>query len=303
MLPGFFRGREHKILLLLLPEMEFFIDIFRYGFLGNAVIACVLSGMVCGVLGTYIVSRRMVFLSGGITHASFGGIGIAHYLGRDPIIGAALFSVLSAVGIEWFSGRGQVREDSAIGIVWSVGMALGIIFIYLTPGYAPNLMSFLFGSILTVTISDIIALATLAAVVIILFIFFYRPIMYVAFDRDFAASQGVPVMAVSYFMGILVALGIVFSIRTVGIVLLISLLTLPAVIANVFSKSFARIALWGAVTAVCGNLLGVWTSYMLDIPAGAATIFILSVTLLILKVSHRIYGRQQQKTAAPTERG
>ncbi len=266
--------------------MEFFHDILRYGFLTNAVIACVLSGIVCGVLGTYIVCRRMVFLSGGITHASFGGIGIAHYLGQDPILGAALFSVLSAVGIEWSSGRGQVREDSAIGIVWSVGMALGIIFIYMTPGYAPNLMSFLFGSILTVTSSDIIATGTLAVIVVGLFTLFHRPVMYVAFDRDFAASQGVPVMAVSYFMGILVALGIVFSIRTVGIVLLISLLTLPAVIANVFTKSFRRIALWGAVIAVAGNFLGVWTSYMLDIPAGAATIFILSITLLVLKGAH-----------------
>ncbi|MCC8019697.1 MAG: metal ABC transporter permease [Rikenellaceae bacterium] len=266
--------------------MEFFHDIVRYGFLTNAVIACVLSGIVCGVLGTYIVCRRMVFLSGGITHASFGGIGIAHYLGQDPILGAALFSVLSAVGIEWSSGRGQVREDSAIGIVWSVGMALGIIFIYMTPGYAPNLMSFLFGSILTVTSSDIAATGSLAVIVVALFTLFHRPVMYVAFDRDFAASQGVPVMAVSYFMGILVALGIVFSIRTVGIVLLISLLTLPAVIANVFTKSFGRIALWAAVTAVAGNFLGVWTSYMLDIPAGASTIFILSVTLLILKGVH-----------------
>ncbi|MCD8174252.1 MAG: metal ABC transporter permease [Alistipes sp.] len=266
--------------------MEFFHDILRYGFLTNAVIACVLSGIVCGVLGTYIVCRRMVFLSGGITHASFGGIGIAHYLGQDPILGAALFSVLSAVGIEWSSGRGQVREDSAIGIVWSVGMALGIIFIYMTPGYAPNLMSFLFGSILTVTSSDIIATGTLAVIVVGLFTLFHRPVMYVAFDREFAASQGVPVMAVSYFMGILVALGIVFSIRTVGIVLLISLLTLPAVIANVFTKSFGRIALWGAVIAGAGNFLGVWTSYMLDIPAGAATIFILSITLLVLKGAH-----------------
>ncbi|MCD8103062.1 MAG: metal ABC transporter permease [Alistipes sp.] len=266
--------------------MEFFHDILRYSFLTNAVIACVLSGIVCGVLGTYIVCRRMVFLSGGITHASFGGIGIAHYLGQDPILGAALFSVLSAVGIEWSSSRGQVREDSAIGIVWSVGMALGIIFIYMTPGYAPNLMSFLFGSILAVTSSDIVATGTLAVIVVGLFTLFHRPVMYVAFDRDFAASQGVPVMAVSYFMGILVALGIVFSIRTVGIVLLISLLTLPAVIANVFTKSFGRIALWGAVIAVAGNFLGVWTSYMMDIPAGAATIFILSITLLILKGAH-----------------
>ncbi|MCD8072182.1 MAG: metal ABC transporter permease [Alistipes sp.] len=269
--------------------MEFFSDILSYGFLRNAVVACLLSGIVCGVLGTYIVSRRMVFLSGGITHASFGGIGIAHYLGYDPIAGAALFSIFSAVGIEWSSGKGKIREDSAIGIVWSVGMALGVIFIYLTPGYAPNLMSYLFGSILAVTVPDIIALGVLALVVAGLLLFFYRPVMYIAFDREFAASQGVPVMAITYVMAVLVALGIVFSIRTVGIVLLISLLTMPAVIANIFTKVFAKIALWSAVIAVVGNLAGVWTSYVLDIPAGAATIFILSVSLLLLKTADRLY--------------
>ncbi|MCD7969814.1 MAG: metal ABC transporter permease [Alistipes sp.] len=283
--------------------MEFLSDIFNYNFLRNAVAACFLSGIVCGLLGTYVVSRRMVFLSGGITHASFGGIGIAHFLGRDPILGAAIFSVVSALGIEWSSKKGTVREDSAIGIVWSVGMALGVIFIYMTPGYAPNLMSYLFGSILAVTVSDIIALGILAVVVSALFIFFYRPVMYVAFDREFAASQGVPVMAVTYFMAVLVALGIVFSIRTVGIVLLISLLTMPAVIANTFTKSFARIALWSVMIAVAGNFAGVWTSYMLDIPAGAATIFLLSIALLILKAAKRAYTVVVSKRAAPAAGG
>ena len=120
--------------------------------------AAVLSGIVCGIIGTYIVARRMVFLSGGITHASFGGIGIAYYFGLNPILGALVFAVMSSLGIEWGARKGKIREDSAIGMVWSFGMAVGVIFVYLTPGYAPNLMSFLFGNILTVTTADIVAL-------------------------------------------------------------------------------------------------------------------------------------------------
>lgn len=264
--------------------MDFFLEILQYRFLSNAFAASVLSGIVCGLVGTYVVCRRLVFLSGGITHSSFGGIGIAYYFGLNPIVGALIFAVLSALGIEWASDRGKMREDSAIGIVWSVGMAIGIIFIYMTPGYAPNLMSFLFGSILTVTTADIIALAALALVLVTLFSLFMRQIFYIAFDRDFAQSQGVPVRFVSYAMSVLVAMAIVFSIRSVGIVLLISLLTIPAVIVNSLTQDYRKIAPWAVVVAVAGNIAGLWFSYNLNIPAGAATIFVLAITLIIVKL-------------------
>ncbi len=264
--------------------MDFLQEIVQYRFLSNALIACLLSGVVCGIMGTYIVCRRLVFLSGGITHSSFGGIGIAYYLGMNPIVGALVFAVLSAIGIEWASDRGRIREDSAIGIVWSVGMAIGVIFIYLTPGYAPNLMSFLFGNILTVTQTDIIALAALCVIVVLLFLRMWRPIMYVAFDRNFARSQGVHTRVISYLMSVLAALTIVLSIRTVGIVLLISLLTIPAVIVNSLTRSYTKITIGAAFVAMAGNLAGVWLSYKLDIPAGAATIFVLTVALILVKL-------------------
>jgi len=135
--------------------LHFFSDIFQYQFILNAFLAALLVSIAAGIVGSYIVARRLVFLSGGITHASFGGIGIAYYLGLNPILGAAIFAVITAFGIESLSSRYKVREDSAIGIMWSVGMAIGIFFVFLTPGYAPNLMSFLFGSILTVTKQDV----------------------------------------------------------------------------------------------------------------------------------------------------
>lgn len=263
--------------------MDFIAGIIEYHFMRNAFLAAILSGLVCGIIGTYIVARRLVFLSGGITHASFGGIGIAYWLGVNPVLGALVFAVLSSLGIEWGAGRGKIREDSAIGIVWSVGMAMGIIFIYLTPGYAPNLMSFLFGNILTVTDTDIAALGTLAVMLLALALFFLRPVMYVAFDREFARSRGVAVKAISYTMAVFMALAIVLSIRSVGIVLLISLLTIPAVIVNSLTRSFVRIVWWSAAVAVAGNLAGLYISYKVDIPAGAATIIMLALTLIIVK--------------------
>lgn len=264
--------------------MDFFADILQYKFLSNALAASLLAGLVCGIIGTYVVCRRLVFMSGGITHSSFGGIGMAYYLGYNPILGALVFAVLSALGIEWAASRGKMREDSAIGIVWSVGMAVGIIFIYLTPGYAPNLMSFMFGSILTVTTADIIALSILAVVILAVFGLWIRQIMYVAFDREFARSQGIPVRLVSYAMAVLVALTIVLSIRMVGIVLLISLLTMPPVIVNSFTNSYFKITAWSAVVAIAGNLAGLTLSYRFDIPAGAATIIVLAVTLIVVKL-------------------
>ncbi|MBE0666673.1 MAG: metal ABC transporter permease, partial [Bacteroidales bacterium] len=133
-------------------------NIFAYTFVLKSLAGALFASITAGLVGTYIVSRRLVFLSGGITHASFGGIGLGYYLGVNPVAGAALFGLSSALGIEYLSSKGKMREDSAIGILWAFGMAIGIIFIYMTPGYAPNLMSYLFGSILTVTWGDLIAL-------------------------------------------------------------------------------------------------------------------------------------------------
>ena len=164
------------------------MDLLQYGFFQHALLGSLLTAIACGIVGTYIVSRRLVFISGGITHASFGGLGLGFYLGMNPILMAMLFSVLSAFGVEWVSKTQNVREDSAIAGVWSLGMALGVIFIFLTPGYAPNLSAYLFGNILTVSTGDIIWIAALALLLVVLFTLFLREIVYVAFDRDFACQ-------------------------------------------------------------------------------------------------------------------
>ncbi|MBO7300174.1 MAG: metal ABC transporter permease [Tidjanibacter sp.] len=264
--------------------MDFLSAIATYSFLREALLAAILSGIACGIVGTYVVSRRMVFLSGGITHASFGGIGIAYHFGFNPIGGAMIFAILSALGIEWAGAKGRIKEDSAIGIVWSVGMAIGLLFIFATPGYAPNLMSFLFGDILTVSSSNIIALAVLVGVLLLIMALFSRPIIYSAFDRDYARSQGVKADLILTVMTVLTSVAIVLSIRIVGIVLLISLLTIPPVIAGCFTKSYVRIATLSSLFAVIGNLCGIYVAWKMDFPVGATTIILLAIALFIVKL-------------------
>jgi len=243
-----------------------------------------LVSIAAGLVGSYIVARRLVFLSGGITHASFGGIGIAYYLGINPILGAAVFAVLTAFGVESLSQRFTVREDSAIGILWSVGMAIGIFFVFLTPGYAPNLMSFLFGSILTVSKQDIYLLLGLDVVMVIFFLLFFRSILYLAFDPAFARTQKVPEKLFTYILKGFLALTIVLSIRLVGIILLISLLTIPPSIANIFTKRFKNIIFISIVIGFIGSLVGLIISYGLNIPSGATIILSLVVIFLLAKI-------------------
>lgn len=265
--------------------MGFFSDLVHYQYLLNAFTACLLSGITCGVIGTYVVCRRMVFLAGGITHASFGGLGIAFWLGANPIGGALLFAILSALGIEWAGSRGRIREDSAIGIIWSVGMAVGALFMSLRPGYTSgDLSAYLFGSIVTVTRGDVTALALLTLVILAGALLWLRPIMYVAFDRDFARSRGIPTRVVSYLMAALVAATIVLSIRIMGIVLLISLLTIPVAVVNAFSRDYRTIAATAPVVAVAGNVAGLAASYHFEVPPGAAIIFTLTLTLIVVKL-------------------
>lgn len=221
---------------------------------------------------------------------------MAYYFGANPLLGALLFAVLSALGIETFTARKQIREDSAIGLLWSLGMAIGIIFIYLTPGYAPNLMSFLFGNILSVTGTDIFWMGVVDLVILLIFGTMYHPILFVAFDREYARSQNFPTRTISYLMATLVAVTIVISIRVVGIVLLISLLTIPAVIGNLISKSFGRILLYGSVIAALSAFAGLYISYQTNIPSGASTIFVLTVTLIAVKTITFVRLKRRMKT-------
>jgi zinc transport system permease protein len=227
----------------------------------------------------------MVSLCGGITHASFGGLGIAIYAGINPIWGALTFAVLSALGIEYAGNKTKIREDSAIGVMWGVGMAIGALFMSLKPGYTSgDLSSFLFGNIISVTTEDIVALTVLTIVLFIGAALYLKPIMYMAFDRDFARSAGVNTTLVGYILSVITAVTIVLSIRVMGIILLISLMTLPVVIANSVTKSYGKITILASIIAAIGALAGVVISYYLEVPSGPAIIFVLTFVLIIVKL-------------------
>jgi zinc transport system permease protein len=261
------------------------IDLIHYRFFTNAISAAMLISVLCGVMGAYIVARRIVFISGGITHASFGGIGLGYYLGINPLFGAAVFGILSALGIEFLAKKTEVREDSAIGMLWSFGMAIGIIFVFLTPGYAPNLMTSLFGSILTVGTTELWLMIALAACIILFFVLFYRLILAIAFDQEYAATHKVPATFINYAMMALISLTIVLSIRVVGIILVMSMLTIPPSTANLFSKNFRQIVFLSVLFGATGCLAGILFSYYVDIPSGAAIIFSLVLVFALSKLA------------------
>ena len=265
------------------------LELLHYTFFQHALLGSLFASIACGIIGTYIVTRRLVFISGGITHASFGGIGIGLYTGISPLLSAAVFSVLSAFGVEWLSKRKDMREDSAIAVFWTFGMAIGIIFSFLSPGFAPDLSAFLFGNILTITMMDIWMLVGLSVLLITFFSCFLNPIIYIAFDREYARSQRIPVVLFEYILMLFIALTIVACLRMIGIVLVLSLLTLPQMTANLFTHSFKRIIWLSIGIGYLGCLGGLLLSYQLQVPSGAAIIFFSILVYALCKVGKTIY--------------
>lgn len=265
------------------------MDLLQYTFFQHALLGSLLASIACGLVGTYIVTRRLVFISGGLTHASFGGIGLGLYTGISPILSAALFAVLSAFGVEWLSKRKDMREDSAIAVFWTLGMALGIMFTFLSPGFAPDLSAYLFGNILTITASDIVLLGVLSVVLVVFFGLYLRPIVSIAFDREFARSQGLPVEFFEYALMLFIALTIVACLRMVGIVLVISLLTIPQMTANLFSHRFHRIIWLSIGIGYLSCLGGLLLSFYLNVPSGASIIFFSILIYAACKTGKSLY--------------
>lgn len=272
------------------------MELLEYAFFRNALIGSLFTCIACGIVGAYVVARRLVFISGGITHASFGGLGLGFYLGINPIFSALVFSVLSAFGIEWLSKKQNVQEDSAIAAFWALGMALGVIFIFLTPGYTPNISAYLFGNILTITTGDIWFVAILSLILILLFVSFFKPILYTAFDPEFARTKGLKVDLIGSLMMIAIAITIVASIRLIGIMLLMSLLTIPQITANLFTSCFKNIIFYSIAIGILGCFSGLFLSYYLNVPSGAAIIFVQVIVFLLCKAAIFLYQKAIKQT-------
>lgn len=273
---------------------------FQYEFFRLALAGVVIIAVAAAMIGTYIISRRLVALSGGVTHACFGGLGLGYFLGVSPIAMAGVFAIVSSLGVEWLSRHLRVREDSAVAVVWAIGMAVGVLFVFLTPGYVPELNSFLFGSILTVNAGDIAVFAAFTAVLLGFFAWKYRQIVTVAFDRDFATVAGLPVRFISLMMTVLTALCIVLTIRLVGIMLLMSMLTLPMMVAEVWLHRFGPLMVAGAVVSVICSVAGLVIGAVVDVPCSAIIVMLLSAAYLLSRTAHEILIRRKNRRCRPT---
>lgn len=273
------------------------MGILEYPFMQRALMAGILVSITCGVIGTYVVVRRMVFISGGISHSSFGGVGLGYLLGFDPVLGAMLFSVVSALGIGAISRRTRLPEDSAIGMLWALGMALGFIFIGLSPGYAPDLWGYLIGNILSVSTSDLILMLILTAVVISVVISLFKELRSLSFDEEFAKVSGVPTGWLYFILLIMIALSVVVLIQTVGIILLIALLTIPTAMARRFTHSLLKMMLLSIFFSAVFVISGLFLSYVLDLASGA-TIILVSGALFLLSLGLSRLPRRRQRGAS-----
>lgn len=256
------------------PYIKKLMEILSYEFIQNAIFAGILASIACGLIGPFVVSKRMVFISDGLSHSAFGGLGIAYWAGVNPLYGAIAFVLLIAFIIGLVEEKSLYRNDLLIGILWAVGMAIGIIFIYLTPGFAPDLMSFLFGNILTVPRSNIVIISVLVCLVLLFITVYYKGFVSITLDEEFSRARGLPVKALNIGLLLLIAISIVALIQVVGIVLIIALLTIPVAIANELSISFKKIMLISVIIGMLICLGGLAVSYFVELPSGAVIILI-----------------------------
>ncbi len=259
-------------------------DALQYTFFQNALLAAGLAAFACGVIGALIVINRLSSLTGSVAHASFGGLGLSYMLGMPPLLGAALFSIAAALGTGVISLRHRERSDTAIAVFWAVGMAMGLIFISMSRGYAVDLMSYLFGSILTVSGTDLLLLAVLDILILVFVAGLYKELLAISFDREFSIIKGVRADLIFMLFLCLVAITVVMLIRVAGLILVIALLTIPAAITSIFFTDLKRIMASAVFLSAVFSVIGLVLSWNLDIPAGASIIVVAGTGYLIAQL-------------------
>lgn len=262
--------------------------LFEYQFIQNAFIASILASVVCGIIGVIVIEKKLVMMSGGIAHTSYGGVGLGYLMGFEPIIGAFMFSVLAAIGVGYIKRKGSTSTDVIIGIFWSLGMALGILFIALMPGYPPDLSSYLFGSILSVTKFDLSLIAILTCIVTLVIVVFYNYWKSYLFDEEFASIIGVKTAFLEYLLLILIAMTVVVLIRVVGIILVLTLITAPAATAGMLTSNLEKRMIYSILLGGFYCIAGLWISYTLDIASGAAIVILSALCYFLFYMSLRL---------------
>ena len=254
---------------------------FSYDFMRNALYASLLVGVACGLIGTLVVLNRIVFLGGGIAHAAYGGIGLAYYFGQDPMLGAILFSILSALGMGLVHLRTKARSDTLISVMWSIGMAIGIIFVSLTPGFKADLMSYLFGSLLAVSGADLRLMAVVVLLVIAFVVLLYRSLQAISFDETFSTVRNLPVAVLYLVMLVMIGLTVVVAMRVVGLIMVIAMLTIPPATANLFLKDMKGMMLLSIGLGWLFSTIGLIVSFALNLQAGSVIILVASLSYLL----------------------
>ena len=260
------------------------IEVLQYDFIQNALIAGVLISIAAGIIGSLVVVNKITFLTGGIAHSSYGGIGLAIYLGIPVLFGATVFAVITAVLIAIITLKNRNRIDAIIGMMWASGMAIGIIFVDLTPGYNVDLMSYLFGSIIAVSNDDLIYMTVLDIFIVCTVVFFYKQILAVSYDSEFATLRGINVKFFYTLILILAALCAVAAIKAVGLILVIALLTIPTYLAESFASRLSTMMVISSILATIFTILGLVVSYIYDISSGASIIMVAVIILAFVKL-------------------
>lgn len=264
------------------------LEALEFEFMRNAVAAGLLASVICGIMGTLVVVNRIVFLSGGIAHAAYGGIGLAFYFGWPVLAGTIGFSLAAAMVMAVVSFKARHRADTIIGVIWALGMAMGIILIDLTPGYNVDLMSYLFGSILTVPKKDLMVMLILGIGITGLVALYYKDLLALSYDEEFAKIRGVPVKMLYFTLIGMLAVSIVMVIQVVGLILVIALLTIPPYIVEKYSRSLAQMMVGSSVLGVLFTVSGLWLSYTYNLTSGASIIMVSGIIFLISLLMERM---------------
>ena len=276
---------------------EFLIDIQQQTFLQYALVTGVLASIACGIIGSYVVTRRITYIAGGIAHSVLAGMGAARYCQTvfqwnwfQPLYGAIIAALISAVIIGLVSLHARQREDTVIGAVWAIGMAIGILFIFKTPGYNENLMSYLFGNILLVSAGDLWLIAGLDALIVIIVVLFYNQFLAVCFDEEYALLRDVHVRFYYLLLLCMTALTVVLLVTVVGIVMVIALLTIPVAIAGHFTSRLWHMMVLASLLTSAFTMTGLAVSYGPDLPSGATTIVVAGAAYLLVIIISRLTG-------------
>ncbi|MCD6475050.1 MAG: metal ABC transporter permease [Anaerolineaceae bacterium] len=277
------------------------LKVLQYEFMQNALLAGMLVSVACGIIGTYVVLKRIVFLSGGIAHTAYGGVGLGYFFGIDPLISAALFSLLASFGMGAVQRRMKARADTIIGVMWAIGMAIGIIFVDLSQGYKADLMSYLFGSILAVSEMELFMMLVLDFVIILLVTLFFKELMAISFDETYALVRNIPVDWINMLLVGMIGLTVVMMMRIVGLIMVIALLTIPPAISNMWVKDMKKMMIYSVLLSLAFTFAGLWLSYFWNLTSGATIILVGGTAYLLSLLGKSIYQRGTRKALILTK--